>query len=43
MALLEDNSRFRRKAQHQRNLPDLNEVQWDMSDVPFVRNKDYQY
>ena len=29
--------------QYQRNLPYLTEVQLDISDLPFVRNKDYQY
>ena len=29
--------------QYQKNSPYLSEVQWDISDVPFVQNKDYQY
>ena len=28
---------------YQKNLPYLSEVQWDISYVPFVQNKDYQY
>ena len=28
--------------QYQNNLPRLTEVQWDISDLPFIRNKDYQ-
>ena len=28
--------------QHQKNLPYLTEVQWDISDQPFVQNKEYQ-
>ena len=28
---------------YQRNLPYLTEVQWDKSELPFVRNKDRQY
>ena len=27
--------------QYQKNLPYLTEVQWDISDLPFVQNKDY--
>ena len=26
-----------------KNLPYLTEVQWDLSDLPFVQNKDYQH
>ena len=29
--------------QYHKNLPYLSEVQWDISDLPFVQNKDYQY
>ena len=28
--------------QHQKNSPYLTEVQWDISDLPFVQNKEYQ-
>ena len=27
--------------QYQLNLPYLTEVRWDISELPFVRNKDY--
>ena len=29
--------------EYQKNSPYLTEVQWDISDLPFVQNKDYQY
>ena len=29
--------------QYQKNLPYLTEVQWYISDLPFVQNKDYQF
>ena len=30
------------KSQYKKNLPDLDEVQFDISDLPFVQKKDYQ-
>ena len=38
-----DKSKPNKGAQYQRNLSYLTEVQWDISDLPFVRNKYYQY
>ena len=29
--------------QYQMSSPYLTEAQWDISDLPFVQNKDYQY
>ena len=37
------NSSPKPKLQYQKNSPYLTEVQWDISDLPFVQNKDYQY
>ena len=33
----------KKRIQYQSNLPNLTEVQCDISDLPFVRNKDYHY
>ena len=33
----------KKELQHQKNSLYLTEVQWDISDLPFVQNKDYQY
>ena len=32
-----------RGVQYQRNLSYLTDVQWDIFDLPYVRNKEYQY
>ena len=31
------------KSKYQKNSPNLTEVQWDISDLPFVQNKNNQY
>ena len=40
-----DMDKFKSKTglQYQKNSPHLTEVQSDISDLPFVQNKDYQY
>ena len=45
MSFVMDKLKSRKGAglQYQRNLPYLTEVQLDISDLPFVRNQDYQY
>ena len=34
-----DKPKFKKELQYQKNLPFLAEVQWDISDLPFVQNK----
>ena len=41
--LLLTSSSPKTELQYQKNSPYLTEVQWDISDLPFVQNKDYQY
>ena len=43
MSFVFDKSKSKRRLQYQRNSTYLTEVQWDISDSPFVRNKDDQF
>ena len=44
MLFVLDKSTEKMGLQYQRNLHYLTEVQWDISDLPYIRNKDhYQY
>ena len=43
MPFVIDKFKSKNGAQYQKNSPYLTEVQWDISDLPFVQNKDYQY
>ena len=38
-----DNSKFKKRVSVFKVLHYLIEVKWDIFDLPFVRNKDYQY
>ena len=42
MAFVMDKPKFKMGIQYPKNLPFLTEVQWDISDLPFVQNNDYQ-
>ena len=45
MPFVIDKFKSKNEIWYQRNSPYLTvtEVQWDISDLPFVQNKDYQY
>ena len=43
MPFVMDKSKSKSEAQYLKDSPYSTEVQWDISDLPFVRNKDYQY
>ena len=43
MSFVMDKSMSKKGLQYLGNLPYLTEVQWDISDLPFVQNKDYQF
>ena len=43
MPLVIDNVKSKSGASVSEELPYLTEVQWDISDLPFVQNTDYQY
>ena len=43
MAFVMNKPKSKKGLQYQKNLPYLTEVQWAISDLSFVRNKDYQY
>ena len=43
MPFTKDKSKSKPGLQYRRNLPYLTEVQLDIFDLPFVRNKDYKY
>ena len=43
MPFLSTSSSPKTEIQYQKNSPYFTEVQWDISDLPFVQNKDYQY
>ena len=43
MPIVMDSPSPKRGLQYLRSLTYLTDVQWDISDLPFVQNKDYQY
>ena len=43
MPFVIDKFKSKTELQYQKNSPYLTEVQWDISVLPFVQNKDYQY
>ena len=43
MPLVMDKSKSKKGLQYLMNKPYLTGVQWDISDLQFVQNKDYQY
>ena len=43
MPFVIDKFKSKTELQYQKNSPYFTEVQWDISDLPFVQNKAYQY
>ena len=43
MPFVMDKSKSKKGLQYLKELPCSTEVQWDISDSPFVQNNDYQY
>ena len=43
MPFVIDKFKSKKELQDQKNSPNLTEVKWDISDLPFVQNKDYQF
>ena len=43
MPFVIDKFKSETELQYQKNSPYLTEVLWDISDLPLIQNKDYQY
>ena len=43
MPFVMDKSKYKKELEYLKDSPYSTAVQWDISDLPFVQNKDYQY